>query len=158
MSRFKKVLCGDDGGYGAPMSHRCTCVREKGHPLDSDRPHGCSCGAAWADKTANDVQQVIVEETTERRYVIEKRLVVHGGEEDGRDTTYSWLRHAEYDLGEDSSIDRKDALLGIVRSFQKEADQVYAHRKSAVVPIDPDYRYEYRLILRSATVTIEEIS
>ena len=39
--------CGSDGGTGVGAGHRCTCSRKAGHPLDSKRPHGCSCGAPW---------------------------------------------------------------------------------------------------------------
>ena len=41
--------CGHNGGQGIGAGHVCLCVREKGHPLDSDRPHGCSCMALWKD-------------------------------------------------------------------------------------------------------------
>lgn len=39
--------CAHNGGQGVGAGHTCKCVRSKGHPLDSDRPHGCSCGALW---------------------------------------------------------------------------------------------------------------
>jgi hypothetical protein len=41
-------LCDDDGGRGIGAGHVCRCVRKDGHPIDSDRPHGCTCGALWA--------------------------------------------------------------------------------------------------------------
>lgn len=41
--------CGHNGGRGIGAGHVCTCVRGMNHPFDSDRPHGCSCGAMWAD-------------------------------------------------------------------------------------------------------------
>ena len=44
--------CGNDGGRGIGAGHTCWCVREAGHPLDSARPHGCQCGAVWADHRA----------------------------------------------------------------------------------------------------------
>ena len=43
------TLCSNDGGVGIGAGHRCECVRPAGHANDSDRPHGCSCGALWAD-------------------------------------------------------------------------------------------------------------
>lgn len=43
------VLCGHNGGQGIGSGHTCTCTRTAGHPLDSDRPHGCSCFALWAN-------------------------------------------------------------------------------------------------------------
>jgi len=42
--------CGHNGGQGIGAGHVCECVRAAGHPLDSDRPHGCTCMALWADK------------------------------------------------------------------------------------------------------------
>jgi hypothetical protein len=42
--------CGHNGGQGIGAGHVCTCVRLKGHAFDSNRPHGCSCGALWADE------------------------------------------------------------------------------------------------------------
>jgi hypothetical protein len=44
--------CNHSGGQGIGAGHVCLCVREAGHPLDSDRPHGCSCMALWADSVA----------------------------------------------------------------------------------------------------------
>lgn len=41
--------CQHDGGTGIGAGHVCRCVRAAGHPLDSERPHGCSCMALWAD-------------------------------------------------------------------------------------------------------------
>jgi hypothetical protein len=41
--------CGHSGGQGIGAGHVCRCVRRKGHPLDSERPHGCTCMALWAD-------------------------------------------------------------------------------------------------------------
>lgn len=40
--------CGGSGGQGIGAGHVCVCIRPAGHPLDSDRPHGCECGALWA--------------------------------------------------------------------------------------------------------------
>lgn len=37
-------------GEGIGAGHTCRCNRETGHPHDSDRPHGCECGALWADQ------------------------------------------------------------------------------------------------------------
>ena len=45
-----KARCDHDGGRGIGAGHVCRCVRAPGHPLDSDRPHGCTCGALWADE------------------------------------------------------------------------------------------------------------
>lgn len=42
-------LCGHNGGQGIGAGHTCQCTRTAGHPLDSDRPHGCSCFALWAN-------------------------------------------------------------------------------------------------------------
>ncbi len=42
-------LCGHNGGQGIGAGHTCRCNRPTGHPHDSDRPHGCECGAPWAD-------------------------------------------------------------------------------------------------------------
>lgn len=41
--------CGHNGGQGIGAGHTCACVRADGHPHDSDRPHGCPCGAVWKD-------------------------------------------------------------------------------------------------------------
>lgn len=41
--------CQHEGGMGIGAGHVCYRVRARGHPIDSDRPHGCSCGALWAD-------------------------------------------------------------------------------------------------------------
>lgn len=51
-----EVRCGSDGGRGIGAGHVCTCVRRFDHPLDSERPHGCPCGALWGcpDCTAAD--------------------------------------------------------------------------------------------------------
>jgi hypothetical protein len=44
------TTCNHDGGWGIGAGHSCRCVRKAGHSLtDSPRPHGCSCGALWAD-------------------------------------------------------------------------------------------------------------
>jgi hypothetical protein len=40
-------ICNSHGGTGVGSDHDCRCIRAQGHPLDSDRPHGCSCGAMW---------------------------------------------------------------------------------------------------------------
>ena len=42
------ITCDSSGGYGSMFGHQCRCNRQAGHPLDSDRPHGCSCGAPWS--------------------------------------------------------------------------------------------------------------
>ncbi|NKZ84483.1 hypothetical protein GS982_19985 [Rhodococcus hoagii] len=42
--------CNHSGGTGIGAGHVCRCLREAGHPNDSERPHGCECGALWADK------------------------------------------------------------------------------------------------------------
>ncbi|QAU06867.1 endonuclease VII [Gordonia phage Brylie] len=42
--------CGHAGGTGIGAGHECRCNRTAGHPLDSGRPHGCGCGAMWADQ------------------------------------------------------------------------------------------------------------
>jgi hypothetical protein len=42
-------LCNHDGGRGIGAGHVCRCNHKAGHPLDEPRPHGCSCGAMWAD-------------------------------------------------------------------------------------------------------------
>lgn len=44
------TLCHHDGGTGIGAGHVCRCIRISGHPLDSARAHGCSCGALWADE------------------------------------------------------------------------------------------------------------
>lgn len=44
------TLCAHNGGQGIGAGHTCRCNRETGHPHDSDRPHGCECGALWADQ------------------------------------------------------------------------------------------------------------
>jgi hypothetical protein len=49
MNDTSRQLCGHNGGYGIGAGHECRCVRVAGHPLDSDRPHGCECGALWSD-------------------------------------------------------------------------------------------------------------
>jgi hypothetical protein len=49
---YGEATCSHDGGVGIGAGHRCTCNMPKGHSLDSERPHGCSCGAMWADKPA----------------------------------------------------------------------------------------------------------
>lgn len=46
------LLCGQSGGQGIGAGHTCYCIRPEGHAIDSERPHGCSCGALWADKLA----------------------------------------------------------------------------------------------------------
>lgn len=45
-------VCNHNGGRGIGAGHVCRCVRPAGHPLDTDRPHGCSCGALWAEHRA----------------------------------------------------------------------------------------------------------
>jgi hypothetical protein len=40
-------ICGNNGGVGIGAGHTCQCTRKTGHPRDSERPHGCSCGAMW---------------------------------------------------------------------------------------------------------------
>lgn len=47
--------CLHDGGTGVGAGHECRCVRPAGHELDSDRPHGCTCGALWADTAARPI-------------------------------------------------------------------------------------------------------
>ncbi|QSL99934.1 endonuclease VII [Gordonia phage Ayotoya] len=47
---FALTDCGHDGGTGIGAGHECRCNRTAGHPLDSGRPHGCGCGAMWADQ------------------------------------------------------------------------------------------------------------
>lgn len=42
--------CNDDGGIGIGSGHVCRCIRKADHPLDSDRPHGCTCGALWGTR------------------------------------------------------------------------------------------------------------
>ena len=44
------IRCNDDGGQGVGAGHVCRCVRPAGHSLDAERPHGCPCGAPWADR------------------------------------------------------------------------------------------------------------
>jgi len=46
----KIVTCDDNGGQGIGAGHVCKCVRTAGHPNDSDRPHGCVCGALWGNR------------------------------------------------------------------------------------------------------------
>lgn len=41
--------CGHNGGQGIGAGHTCTCVRTAYHSLNSEQPHGCSCGATWKD-------------------------------------------------------------------------------------------------------------
>lgn len=41
--------CENNGGTGIGAGHTCRCNRHAEHPLDSDRPHVCPCGAMWAD-------------------------------------------------------------------------------------------------------------
>lgn len=48
MSAFTAKSCGHDGGQGIGAGHVCRCTRKRGHALDSERPHGCSCGAMWS--------------------------------------------------------------------------------------------------------------
>jgi hypothetical protein len=48
-SESRPGSCNHNGGVGIGAGHVCRCVRLPGHPLDSDRPHGCSCGALWKD-------------------------------------------------------------------------------------------------------------
>ena len=43
------ATCNSNGGRGIGAGHVCRCVRIKGHPIDSARPHGCSCMALWSD-------------------------------------------------------------------------------------------------------------
>lgn len=43
------TYCGHNGGQGIGAGHTCTCTRTAYHSLDSERPHGCPCGAAWKD-------------------------------------------------------------------------------------------------------------
>jgi hypothetical protein len=43
----KPPRCDNNGGQGIGAGHVCRCIRETGHPDDSDRPHGCPCGAVW---------------------------------------------------------------------------------------------------------------
>lgn len=40
--------CLSDGGPGLTVEHQCSCIREKSHPLDSQRPHRCGCGSVWS--------------------------------------------------------------------------------------------------------------
>lgn len=44
-----KGKCGHNGGQGIGAGHTCTCVRTAHHSLNSEQPHGCSCGATWKD-------------------------------------------------------------------------------------------------------------
>jgi len=46
----KITTCDDNGGQGIGAGHVCKCVRTAGHPNDSDRPHGCVCGALWGNR------------------------------------------------------------------------------------------------------------
>lgn len=39
--------CNHGGGVGIGAGHFCYCNRRALHPLDSERPHSCSCGAMW---------------------------------------------------------------------------------------------------------------
>ena len=43
------TYCGHNGGQGIGAGHTCTCTRGAHHDLDSERPHGCPCGASWKD-------------------------------------------------------------------------------------------------------------
>ncbi|QPL13944.1 endonuclease VII [Gordonia phage NancyRae] len=49
-TRIPVKLCGHAGGAGIGAGHVCYCVHVEGHRLDSGRPHGCDCGAMWADQ------------------------------------------------------------------------------------------------------------
>lgn len=43
--------CNHNGGYGIGAGHECRCNGPIGHSLTShERPHGCGCGAVWADR------------------------------------------------------------------------------------------------------------
>lgn len=44
---YCRARCGHDGGPGIVAAHHCFCLRAKDHPLDSQRPHHCGCGAVW---------------------------------------------------------------------------------------------------------------
>lgn len=54
--------CSHNGGQGIGAGHVCLCVRGKGHDLtDSPRPHGCSCGAIWADSATVAKPRVVAD-------------------------------------------------------------------------------------------------
>lgn len=54
MATTRKILCDSNGGHGSPFGHECHCNRQAGHLLDSDRPHGCGCGAPWSCEDCHD--------------------------------------------------------------------------------------------------------
>lgn len=51
-----RTLCQSSGGRGIGAGHVCSCNRIAGHPLDSDRPHGCGCGAPWSCEDCADAE------------------------------------------------------------------------------------------------------
>lgn len=97
--------CNHSGGTGIGAGHVCMCLREAGHPHDSERPHGCECGALWAHK--GDTRLEDVESKVEARKV---RPFLHGHYrpltsvsvcECGRrfDTPEEWYKHAVRENG-----------------------------------------------------------
>lgn len=59
--------CQHDGGIGIGAMHTCYCIRPKDHPIDSERPHGCNCGALWADTCDPDIGYHTTPHTCGRR-------------------------------------------------------------------------------------------
>lgn len=49
MASGEGMICGHSGGVGIGAGHTCICVRTPWHAMDSERPHGCACGALWED-------------------------------------------------------------------------------------------------------------
>lgn len=47
------VRCNHDGGRGIGAGHICRCVLLEGHSMKGARPHGCGCGAMWADEVSS---------------------------------------------------------------------------------------------------------
>ena len=53
------TTCGHDGGRGIGAGHACACTRPIGHALDSERPHGCPCGAMWPDSNEREDGEIV---------------------------------------------------------------------------------------------------
>ncbi|MBM4469879.1 hypothetical protein GS502_11195 [Rhodococcus hoagii] len=105
--------CNHSGGTGIGAGHVCMCLREAGHPHDSERPHGCECGALWAHKGDTRVEDVQskAEARTVNAFVhsFYKPLTMNACECGRRfETVEAWYDHAECENQRRLRLDEDD--------------------------------------------------